>query len=75
MIKIIATATKRVGRKTDGIYEVKIDGLAGHKYLPLNELKELAGAKRSNQFKKVKAWLNTEEGTKWATETPHKPFL
>ena len=70
-IKVIASATKRVGRKTEGIYEVRIDDSLKHKYLPVNELKELTGIKRINQFKKVEEWLNTKEGRKWAIETPH----
>jgi hypothetical protein len=74
-IKIIASATKRVGRKTEGIYEVRIDDSSKHKCLPMNELKELAGVKRANQFKKVEEWLNTKEGRKWALETPHAPFI
>jgi hypothetical protein len=71
VIKIVASATKRVGRKTEGIYEVIIDGSTRHKYLPMNELKELAGLKRSNQFGKAEDWLNTEEGLSWALKTPH----
>lgn len=74
-IKIVATATKKVGRKTDGIYEVVIDDSRKHKYLPMNELKQLAGLTRSNQFKKAEDWLNTKEGRKWALETPHVPFF
>jgi hypothetical protein len=74
-IKIVATATKKVGRKTDGIYEVVIDDSLRHKYLPMNELKELAGLSRSNQFKKAEDWLNTKEGRKWALETPHMNFF
>lgn len=74
-IKVIASATRKLGRKTDGIYEVKMDESSKHKYLPMGELKELSGAKRSNQFKKIEEWLNTAEGRKWAKETPHVPFL
>lgn len=73
-IRIIASATKRVGRKTEGIYEVRIDDSSKHKYLPLNELKELAGIKRANQFNKAEEWLNTSEGREWALKTPHTPF-
>jgi hypothetical protein len=74
-IKIVASATRKIGRKTDGIYEVIIDDSPKHKYLPMNELKELAGLTKSNQFKKAEAWLNTKEGRKWASETPHVPFV
>lgn len=70
-IKIHASSTKRIGRKTEGIYEVTIDGTKKHKYLPANELKELAGLRRINMFTKAEEWLNTEEGRKWAIETPH----
>lgn len=74
-IKIVASATKKVGRKTEGIYEVVIDDSLKHKYLPMNELKELAGLKRSNQFKKAEEWLNTKEGREWALKAPHIPFV
>ncbi|WP_121616581.1 DUF3797 domain-containing protein [Virgibacillus halodenitrificans] len=70
-IKIIASATKRTKGKTIGIYEVSIHGEKTHKYLPAKELKELAGVKRINQFKKVEEWLNTTQGEKWAKETAH----
>lgn len=73
-IKVIASATKRVGRKTEGIYEVKIDGSIRHKYLPVNELKELSGIKRINQFKKVEEFLNTSEGRKWALTVKEASF-
>jgi hypothetical protein len=70
-IKIVASATKKVGRKTEGIYEVVMDDSKKHKYLPMNELKDFAGLKRSNQFKKAEDWLNTKEGREWAINTPH----
>lgn len=70
-IKVIATATKRAGRKTEAIVEVKIDNHIRHKFLPGSKLKELSGAKRMNQYKKMEGWLNTKEGRKWANETPH----
>lgn len=70
-IKVIASATKTNGRERTGIYEVQIDGSSNHKFLPANELKTLAGAKRINQFNKVEMFLNTTEGRKWAIETPH----
>lgn len=70
-IKVIASATKTIGRKREGIYEVRIDGKQKHKYLPANELKDLAGAKRINQFNKIEDYLNTPEGREWALNTPH----
>lgn len=66
-IKCIAYMTTKHKGKTSGVYEVKIHG-KGHKYLPLNELKELAGVKQVSQTKKIEAWLNTDEGRKWALE-------
>ncbi|OIJ17079.1 hypothetical protein BKP37_00630 [Anaerobacillus alkalilacustris] len=66
-IKCVAYMTSKRKGKTSGIYEVKIHG-KGHKYLPLNELKELSGATRVNQTKKIESWLNTKEGRKWALE-------
>jgi hypothetical protein len=74
-IKIVASATKKVGRKKEGIYEVVIDDSGKHKYLPMNELKELAELTRSNQFKKAEDWLNTKEGREWALKTPHVQFV
>lgn len=70
-IKVIASVTKSIGRKTEGIYEVTIDGESKHKHLPANELKELSRVKHINQLRKVEVWLNTTEGRKWAIETPH----
>jgi hypothetical protein len=73
-IKIVATATKRVKGKTDGVYEVLMPNKI-HKYLPVAELKERAGLKRINQFAKAEEWLNSKEGRKWAEETPHQHFI
>lgn len=70
-IKVVACAKKRVGRKSEGVYEVIIDNIYQHKYLPMNDLKALAGAKRADNFKRIQEWLNTEEGRKWAIDTPH----
>lgn len=64
-IKCVAYATKKIKGKTSGIYEVAIYG-QGHKYLPLNELKELSGVRQVSQTKKIESWLNTNEGRKWA---------
>ncbi|WP_115774247.1 DUF3797 domain-containing protein [Oceanobacillus arenosus] len=66
-IKCCAYMTNKRKGKTTGIYEVSIHG-QGHKYLPLNDLKELAGVKRVNQTAKIEDWLNTTEGRKWALE-------
>ncbi|WP_077621525.1 hypothetical protein [Sediminibacillus massiliensis] len=70
-IKVIASATKRVGGYTDGIIEIRIDDSINHKFLPAHQLKALAGAKRINQYKKIEGWLNTKEGREWALKTPH----
>lgn len=70
-VKIIATVTKTVGRKTEGIFEVQINGKRPNKYLPISELKTLSGVKRRNQINQLEAWLNTDEGRKWAILTPH----
>lgn len=66
-IKCVAYMTSKSKGKTTGIYEVYIHG-QGHKYLPLNDLKELSGVKRVNQTAKIEAWLNSKEGRKWALE-------
>lgn len=66
-IKVVAYTTRKRKGKTSGVYEVRIHGY-GHKYLPLNELKELSGAIRVNQVKKIESWLNTDKGRKWAME-------
>ncbi|MGV2886012.1 DUF3797 domain-containing protein [Paenibacillus taichungensis] len=66
-IKCVAFATFKVKGRTSGIYEVSIHG-RGHKYLPLNELKELSGVNRVNSASKFEEWLNTTEGRKWALE-------
>lgn len=64
-IKCCAYATYKTKGKTFGVYEVSIHG-HGHKYLPLNELKKLSGAKRVNHTSKIEDWLNTTEGRNWA---------
>ncbi|MBG9737108.1 DUF3797 domain-containing protein [Paenibacillus alvei] len=64
-IKCCAYATYKTKGKTTDIYEVSIHG-QGHKYLPLNELKELSGVKRVNHTAKIEEWLNTTEGRNWA---------
>lgn len=70
-IKVIASSTKRVGRKSEGILEVRIDDLPIHKYLPVNELKEKGVISRINQHNKAENWLNTPEGRRWALEVSH----
>ena len=74
-IKIIASASKKVGRKTEAIFEIKIDGAANHKYVSVEPLKEKGVIKRISQFKKAQEWMNTEEGRAWALETPHVRLL
>lgn len=70
LIEHKATLTRRRGGKLiGGVYEVSIPG-KGRKLLPLIKLKELSGVKRIDQHAKIDAWLNTEEGTKWALEVP-----
>ncbi len=72
-LKCIAYMTTRKKGKTDGIYEVTING--NHKYLPLNELKEKAGVRQSSQTKKIETWLNTQDGIHWAISVkPAKIF-
>lgn len=66
-IKCVAYMTCKRNRKSDGIYEVSIHG-RGHKYLPLNELKEKANVRSVNQSSKIENWLNTREGRNWALE-------
>ena len=66
-IKCVAYMTTKKKGKSSGVYEVSIHG-KGHKYLPLNELKDLAGIKQVTQSKKIEAWLNTMEGRKWTLE-------
>lgn len=73
-IKYMTHMTKTTKGKTNGVYEVSIHG-QGHKYLPINELKERAGVKRINQTAKIIDWLNSEEGRKWALETPSAKHL
>lgn len=70
-IKHIATLSKRKGGKLiGGVYEVRIHGQQGHKYLPLLELKERSGVKRIDHNRKIEEWLNSKEGRKWALEVP-----
>lgn len=64
-IKCIAYCTTKKKGKTSGVYEVAIHG-QGHKYLPLNELKKLAGVRQVSQTSKIEYFLNTVEGCKWA---------
>lgn len=70
-IKICATATKKFKGVTTGVVEIKFHDKNSHKYVDMNELKKLSGAKRSNQTKLMEEWLNTAEGRKWALETRH----
>jgi Domain of unknown function (DUF3797) len=70
-IKVITSHRKREKNKTITVYEVKIYGEKGTKYLPAEELKSLAGIRSVNQYAKVEEWLNTKEGRKWAIVTPH----
>lgn len=70
-IKHVATMTKRRGSKlVGGVYEVRIHGQRGHKYLPLLELKEKSGVKRIDHNSKIEEWLNSKEGREWALEVP-----
>lgn len=70
-IKHVATMTKRRGSKlVGGVYEVRIHGQLGHKYLPLLELKEKSGVKRIDHNSKIEEWLNSKEGREWALEVP-----
>jgi hypothetical protein len=66
-IKCIDYMTCEIKGEATGIYEVSIHG-GSHKYLPLNELKELSGVKRVNQTAKIENWLNSAQGRKWALE-------
>lgn len=68
-IKCCAYATCKFKGKTTGVYEVSIHG-QGHKYLPIDELKKLSGVKRIDHTAKIEAWLNTDDGRKWALMVP-----
>lgn len=70
-IKVHATATKKRKGVTSGIVEISFHDRATRKYVDMNELKALCGAKRSNQTKLMEYWLNTAKGRKWALETAH----
>lgn len=70
-IKVCAVATKKFKGVTSGIVEIKFHDRISRKYVDMNELKVLSGAKRSNQTKLMEEWLNTTDGRKWALETRH----
>lgn len=75
-IKHIGTTTtkNKSNKLIGGVFEVSIHN-QGHKFLPLLELKERAGVKRINQYKKLEEWLNSAEGRKWALEVPAESVL
>lgn len=68
-IGIGGTATRRFKGHTTGVVSITFRKTRRHKYVDMNELKQLSGAKRSNQTKLMESWLNTTEGKKWAEET------
>ena len=69
-IGIGGTATRRYKGHTTGVVSITFRETRKHKYVDMNVLTQLSGAKRSNQTKLMGQWLNTPEGRKWAEETP-----
>lgn len=70
-IKVCASATRKLKGITTGIVEIRFHDQASRKYVDMNELKKLSGAKRSDQTRLMETWLNTPKGREWALSTRH----
>lgn len=70
-IEVIALMKKREGRRTLGLYEIRIPGSDRNKFVLAHELKTLTGVRQMNQYERINGWLNTPAGALWITSTKH----
>lgn len=62
------SVTRKAKGKTTGVISITFRDIRKQKYVDMNTLKQMSGAKRSNQTKLIERWLNTKEGRAWAID-------
>lgn len=70
-IEVIALMKKREGRRTIGLYEIRIPGSDRHKFVLAHEIKAVTGVRQMNQYEVINGWLNTPSGALWIVSAKH----
>lgn len=70
-IEVIALMKKQEGRRTIGLYEIRIPGSDRHKFVLAHEIKAVTGVRQMNQYEVINGWLNTPTGALWIVSAKH----